>query len=618
MVMGFVCDGAHAADGVENAVAAAGRQDEELVSGVRVTDQQEAACRPSPCKAAHGRAAETVGYQCSFVDFCGQHRGATRATGRGSEPAHARGGDRPAAPPERRRGYGWRSRASMPKVLWVAVLALLVPCQTGSAFLRIDPEYTCVYSDYRTDLMKHFGAVSSSSQSDFLSVHTPQLQVTQKMLGSAVTDSITEDHWHDDVGRRYKELIPPNHPLPGALQRSIIEKQLNRSWKRRMMSAQDLHKDLLNSLTPPGETDTLGREKVEEAVLVLDLDKCSFWGSDGNDLGIALQWMEKGPELVHELYRMLLNPQVKATYERLQERAKKVRVVIYTMRATFLVYHSCFRDVTLPLRWEPQWHRGAQVFIPPTAANAEDVMRTYSLKAPLLEDERQDLHKSFERLLATRAVIAEELGLDSFPHLVVTATPKDVESTMRHLGIPLENAYLWDDNDKLRDDPRVVHVEHFDALPFKQAGALVDFLDKNCPAHELEEDLVDFMMGADPADVVIEEDGAGMMRYRIPACHEVREWALPCLVQTTMYQDRAAKGLACLEMERRGVGGLEAEPTDMLTNGYLSPVTPEHEFLTGRGSEAANRGARGGSGGLGTGSSIPPGRQLRDRNRLKS
>ena len=74
----------------------------------------------------------------------------------------------------------------MPKVLWVAVLALLVPCQTGSAFLRIDPEYTCVYSDYRTDLMKHFGAVSSSSQSDFLSVHTPQLQVTQKMLGSKI------------------------------------------------------------------------------------------------------------------------------------------------------------------------------------------------------------------------------------------------------------------------------------------------------------------------------------------------------------------------------------------------------------------------------------------------
>jgi hypothetical protein len=38
-----------------------------------------------------------------------------------------------------------------------------------------------------------------------------------------------------------------------------------------------------------------------------------------------------------------------------------VRVVIYTMRATFLVYHSCFRDQTVPLRWNPDWHHGAQV-----------------------------------------------------------------------------------------------------------------------------------------------------------------------------------------------------------------------------------------------------------------
>jgi len=30
-------------------------------------------------------------------------------------------------------------------------------------------------------------------------------------------------------------------------------------------------------------------EKVKEAVMMIDLDKCAIFGNDGNDLGIALQ-----------------------------------------------------------------------------------------------------------------------------------------------------------------------------------------------------------------------------------------------------------------------------------------------------------------------------------------
>ena len=61
-------------------------------------------------------------------------------------------------------------------------------------------------------------------------------------------------------------------------------------------------------------------------------------------------------------------------------------------------------------------------------------------------------------------------------------------------GIPIENAYLWDDNVKLRENPRVVSVPHFDALPAQQHAAVNKFLDEHCPAHALEEDLVEFML----------------------------------------------------------------------------------------------------------------------------
>ena len=204
------------------------------------------------------------------------------------------------------------------------------------------------------------------------------------------------------------------------------------------------------------------------------------------------------------------------------------------------------------------------------------------MKSPLLEDEYRDLKKSFERLLATRAVVAEELKLDTLPELVVTASPKDVEGTMRRLCIPVENAYLWDDNCKLRDNPRVVHVPHFDKMPRRQHAALMAFLEEHCPANELEEDLVEFMFGADPIDVVIAQDEeTGQLRYEIPVCGQLEEWALPCLVQNTMYQERAAKGLACVEMEGRGMvraGGIKDTRGDVFTNGCLSPVTPEHEL----------------------------------------
>ena len=63
-----------------------------------------------------------------------------------------------------------------------------------------------------------------------------------------------------------------------------------------------------------------------------------------------------------------------------------------------------------------------------------------------MDGEKQDLFMSFQRLLAIRTVVAEELELEYKPHVVVTSTMKDVEMTARKLGLRPQHAYLWDDN----------------------------------------------------------------------------------------------------------------------------------------------------------------------------
>ncbi len=44
---------------------------------------------------------------------------------------------------------------------------------------------------------------------------------------------------------------------------------------------------------------------------MVDLDKTSIFGNDGNDFALSLQWMNRPEADIHELYRLLVNPQLK-------------------------------------------------------------------------------------------------------------------------------------------------------------------------------------------------------------------------------------------------------------------------------------------------------------------
>jgi hypothetical protein len=285
--------------------------------------------------------------------------------------------------------------------------------------------------------------------------------------------------------------------------------------------------------------------------------------------------MEKEPHLVEHLYRMLLNPSVVDLYARVRAQHAVVRPVIYTMRATFLVYNSCFRDAVIQLEWDPAWHHGAQIVFPPEVSSADEILATYRGSTTLLEEERVDLRKSLERLLVTRTVLRSALGLDAYPPLVVTAAPKDVEATAAMLGMGGAPAFLWDDNPRLAGDPRVVSIEPFVRLPEDRARALEAWLEAQLPARLLDEYLVEFMLGADDCDRVIERGPDGHIRYVIPRCERVAAWPLPA----TLAPGRAEAAVHAHAPRTPGRAGAGADGRD-------SPVTPrsaDSEESTSRG-----------------------------------
>jgi hypothetical protein len=70
----------------------------------------------------------------------------------------------------------------------------------------------------------------------------------------------------------------------------------------------------------------------KRVTLMIDLDFTALYGNDGNDLGLALQWMDKDPSVVQELYSKLINPELQTMYQSYVARSREVKVVIYTRR----------------------------------------------------------------------------------------------------------------------------------------------------------------------------------------------------------------------------------------------------------------------------------------------
>jgi hypothetical protein len=256
-----------------------------------------------------------------------------------------------------------------------------------------------------------------------------------------------------------------------------------------------------------------------------------------------------------ELYRRLLNPQLKLLMNQLRMSVEEVPVVLYTMRPQLLRYKSGCRPKQINLRWKTEWHHSkdqvstttchsrricaqllrrtahkvicsrcadmlccSQVLIPAHIETPREILAEYTGGEPLLQGELQDLEMSFQRLLAIRQVVQEELGLDAAPSTVVCAAMKDVQATAQKLGMKPDVSYLWDDNEVLKGQPHVLCVPPYVAMDGERKQQLLKFLQKELPTESLSEDVSDFMLGAKEAQRSLWRDDRGGLHYSIHEC----------------------------------------------------------------------------------------------------
>jgi hypothetical protein len=144
------------------------------------------------------------------------------------------------------------------------------------------------------------------------------------------------------------------------------------------------------------------------------------------------------------------------------------------------------------MRYDDDWHVEGQLLIPPTVRSSSDMIATYA-GPELYEDVQFDVECGLERLLAARNAIAHELGLQEPPTVVVTAGAKDVAATARNLHVEIETALLFDDNIELRKDPRVVVVDRLHSLPPSRCAQVLEFMQRQLRAQDLEKNLVDYL-----------------------------------------------------------------------------------------------------------------------------
>jgi hypothetical protein len=315
-------------------------------------------------------------------------------------------------------------------------------------------------------------SVKSSAQSMRGAIMDGRVECNSRLFAS-------ETSW-----QRYQSLVPP-------LRRT---EQASERWRRRRVT------------------------------MMLDLDQTSLFGNDGNDLPLSLQWMEKSPDVVRELYKRMISPSLRQAYQSYTSRGDEVDVIIYTRRPQLIHYKSCATGEVLDLHYNDDWHdAGSQLHIPASIREAEDVLDRYNGPA-LDEEESHDVLKAMERLLAARDAIAHELGLATPPHVVVTARQKDVRLTARHLRLDSSSAVLYDDNRALAGDENVVLVSPLLGLPRAQREELLDFMHQHLPPAELDEELVSYLEGAHPAEKSLRfDDKTGRYTWcipELPSCSE--------------------------------------------------------------------------------------------------
>ena len=285
------------------------------------------------------------------------------------------------------------------------------------------------------------------------------------------------------------------------------------------------------------------------AALVLDLDQCSFYGQDSNDLSQILQMQGAGYKELKQLADLTQNPCVADAYYRLAQACPTIKVVMYSSRAGVVhlkdfafsqpalaattkaattddvaaykaAPETATNEVKIQPKWPAEWLKqdDTHLYFPAHLKDANEVM--LAAYKPLRLDSMPlgticKMRNALARIFALRDSLTTSMKLDaSPPQVVITqARKKNVCSVLSTLGLASASLkQMYDDRADYADVTHLTVVPEFNAMSRLQRDKVLDFMERTVPAATLTETTLEWLKGAGAGHraVAFEEEEAAL------------------------------------------------------------------------------------------------------------
>jgi hypothetical protein len=253
--------------------------------------------------------------------------------------------------------------------------------------------------------------------------------------------------------------------------------------------------------------------------LLFDLDQCTLYGEDTNDLITLAQFSEQPESSIRTLLTMIVNPAMVTAARQLLALHPNARICLYTRKSGFISGKGVPSHML----------KAGEAYFP-SETTLEEVLASDSPRIP------PGLVKPYERLFMTRSAVQEVLGLANPPELIVTSVRKNVQRVCQTLLTPPadpRHAYLWDDNDEIRNDYHVIPVPKFNSFSTASADLIHSYLDAMYDGKGLDAEIQAkesrFLSTANPKHACYNQTDNTFFVYT-DAHNDPVKWELPLIV----------------------------------------------------------------------------------------
>ena len=257
----------------------------------------------------------------------------------------------------------------------------------------------------------------------------------------------------------------------------------------------------------------------------LDLDQCSLYGEDCNDLISLTQSTGMPFSSIKALMLTLVNPAMLRAMRTLLARHPNARVCIYTRKSGFITRNAVPRSML----------KAGEAYIQ-SHITEDDIFESENPSIP------STMITPYKRLFLARSAIQELLGLKSPPELIITSVTKSVKRACLSLLNPPADpsrAFLWDDNLDIAGRFHVITVPKYNAVPPAVALMVEQQLDGMFDGRKLEgrrhSATISFLRSALPNHSCLNTLTYEIFIRRAKEEEKEGEWELPLIVDDRMF-----------------------------------------------------------------------------------